>query len=92
MRHQWKIIQGIACFNGFLQNWLSQVGNGFFQGQCKSVVVLSEAGSSIVQLDHGHKSLLVSTKQRTIIYRTDESTVQVGQKERKMWDFSKLQT
>ncbi|XP_078316066.1 tectonin beta-propeller repeat-containing protein 2-like isoform X2 [Crassostrea virginica] len=55
-----------------------------FQGQCKSVVVLSEAGSSIVQLDHGHKSLLVSTKQRTIIYRTDESTVQVGQKERKI--------
>lgn len=57
-----------------------------FQGQCKSAVVLSEAGSSVVQLDHGNKSLLVSTKQRSVIYKMDESTVQVGQKDRKMYE------
>lgn len=77
-------LNGMKLFTGDDQGLVVCTEFDAFQGQCKSAVVLSEAGSSVVQLDHGHKSLLVSTKQRTVIYKMDESTVQVGQKDRKI--------
>eukprot|EP00105_Crassostrea_gigas_P024495 XP_011444749.1 PREDICTED: tectonin beta-propeller repeat-containing protein 2 isoform X2 [Crassostrea gigas] len=80
---KWSL-NGMKLFTGDDQGLVVCTEFDAFQGQCKSAVVLSEAGSSVVQLDHGHKSLLVSTKQRTVIYKMDESTVQVGQKDRKI--------
>ncbi|XP_061173817.1 tectonin beta-propeller repeat-containing protein 2-like isoform X2 [Saccostrea echinata] len=80
---RWSL-NGMKLFSGDMQGLVVCTEFDAYQGQCKSAVLLTEVGSSIVQLDHGHKSLLVSTKQRTLIYRTDETKVQVGQKERKV--------
>ncbi|XP_027028147.1 tectonin beta-propeller repeat-containing protein 2 isoform X1 [Tachysurus fulvidraco] len=53
------------------------------QGVCNPVVVLEEA-SAIVQLEYSQKVLLVSTCQRSLVFNTQEQTVQqLGTKPRK---------
>lgn len=54
-----------------------------FKGICNSSLVLEEP-SSIVQLDYSQKVLLVSTLQRTLLFYTEEKSVnQVGTQPRK---------
>ena len=48
--------------------------------------MLVESGAEIVQLHHSHKALLVSTNQRSFVYRPDvvDHVIQIGQKDRKV--------
>ena len=70
----------IFFLSGF--NWFF----GLFQGVCETNICLIESNCEIVQLSHAHKALLISTNQKSLLYRTDIKTalVQVGQKDRKM--------
>lgn len=53
------------------------------QGVCRSHLVLEEP-ASIVQLDYSQKVLLVSTLQRSLLFHTEEHSVQqVGAQPRK---------
>ncbi|XP_013385306.1 tectonin beta-propeller repeat-containing protein 2-like isoform X1 [Lingula anatina] len=54
------------------------------KGQCASDIILKES-HKIVQLDYAHKTLLVSSRMRTILCHTENnnSVSQVGQKDRK---------
>ena len=69
-----------------IKDYISNFVTFSLQGQCKSSVLLIESDTEIVQLNHAHRSLLVSTKQRCLVYRMDEQDriIQIGSKDRKM--------
>nr|KAG5695187.1 hypothetical protein BaRGS_018309 [Batillaria attramentaria] len=58
----------------------------FYQGQCKSLELLVEPPTEVVQLHYDHKVLLVSTKLRSFVCRLDTTyeISQIGQKDRKV--------
>ncbi|XP_041353427.1 tectonin beta-propeller repeat-containing protein 2-like [Gigantopelta aegis] len=77
---------GMRLFSGDKMGTVVATEVDFYQGQCKSDVLLKEAPAAVVQLHYNHKALLISTKQRSLVCRLDEEnkTFQVGQKDRKV--------
>ncbi|XP_060581801.1 tectonin beta-propeller repeat-containing protein 2-like [Ruditapes philippinarum] len=77
---------GMKLFSGDKQGCVGCTEVDFIEGKCQSSVLLIEGNTEIIQLNHGHKRLLVSTKQRCVVCRTDavEKITQVGSKERKV--------
>ncbi|XP_074662450.1 tectonin beta-propeller repeat-containing protein 2-like [Tubulanus polymorphus] len=64
---------GVVCYTEF----------DYSQKQTKSAIILKE-GYEIVQLCYAHKTLLVSSKLRSILHTIEENkTIQIGQRERK---------
>ncbi|XP_076442661.1 tectonin beta-propeller repeat-containing protein 2-like [Babylonia areolata] len=57
----------------------------FYQGQCKSCLLLVEPPTEVVQLHYDHRVLLVSTRHRSFLCRLDTTghLTQVGQQDRK---------
>lgn len=58
----------------------------FYQGLCKSSLLLVEPPTEVIQLNYDHKVLLVSTKKRSFICRLDTTcqVTQIGQQDRKI--------
>ncbi|XP_053393854.1 tectonin beta-propeller repeat-containing protein 2-like isoform X2 [Mercenaria mercenaria] len=77
---------GMKLFSGDKKGCVSCTEVDFYEGRCQSSVLLIEANTEIVQLNHCHKALLISTKHRCIVCRTDgvQHIAQVGSKERKV--------
>ncbi|KAL4238724.1 Propeller [Mactra antiquata] len=77
---------GMRLYSGDIHGYVGCAEVDFYERECKSSVILIESNTEIVQLDHGHKSLIVSTKHRSILYRFDqhESITQIGTKDRKI--------
>ncbi|XP_063255474.1 tectonin beta-propeller repeat-containing protein 2 isoform X2 [Prinia subflava] len=74
---------GMKLFSGDDKGKIVYSALDLDQGVCNSSLVLEEP-SSIVQLDYNQKVLLVSTLQRTLLFYTEEKSVnQVGTQPRK---------
>uniref|UniRef100_A0A8C3DG39 Tectonin beta-propeller repeat containing 2 n=1 Tax=Corvus moneduloides TaxID=1196302 RepID=A0A8C3DG39_CORMO len=74
---------GMKLFSGDDKGKIVYSALDLDQGLCNSSLVLEEP-SSIVQLDYNQKVLLVSTLQRTLLFYTEEKSVnQVGTQPRK---------
>ncbi|XP_077179849.1 tectonin beta-propeller repeat-containing protein 2 [Paroedura picta] len=74
---------GMKLFSGDDKGKIVYSALDFDQGRCNSSLVLEEP-SSIVQLDYSQKVLLVSTLQRSLLFYTEEKSVQqVGTQPRK---------
>ncbi|XP_071413584.1 tectonin beta-propeller repeat-containing protein 2 isoform X2 [Pithys albifrons albifrons] len=74
---------GMKLFSGDDKGKIVYSALDLDQGTCNSSLVLEEP-SSIVQLDYNQKVLLVSTLQRTLLFYTEEKSVnQVGTQPRK---------
>ncbi|XP_014727427.1 PREDICTED: tectonin beta-propeller repeat-containing protein 2 isoform X3 [Sturnus vulgaris] len=74
---------GMKLFSGDDKGKIVYSALDLDQGICNSSLVLEEP-SSIVQLDYNQKVLLVSTLQRTLLFYTEEKSVnQVGTQPRK---------
>ena len=80
-------LNGMKMFSGDKKGLVSCTEVDFYAGVCETNICLIESNCEIVQLSHAHKALLISTNQRSLLYRTDIKTalVQVGQKDRKMF-------
>ncbi|CAG2193665.1 TECPR2 [Mytilus edulis] len=80
-------MNGMKLFGGDKKGLVSCTEVDFYAGLCETNICLIENNSEIVQLNHAHKTLLISTNQRSMLYRTDTkvSLVQVGQKDRKIF-------
>ncbi|CAC5385613.1 TECPR2 [Mytilus coruscus] len=80
-------MNGMKLFGGDKKGLVSCTEVDFYAGLCETNICLIENNSEIVQLNHAHKTLLISTNQRSMLYRTDSkvSLVQVGQKDRKIF-------
>ncbi|XP_067682961.1 tectonin beta-propeller repeat-containing protein 2-like [Haliotis asinina] len=77
---------GMKLFSGDKSGTVVTTEVDFYQGQCKSTILLIETHTEIIQLNYNHKVLLVSTKQRSLICRLDDRDrlIQVGQQDRKL--------
>ncbi|XP_046579933.1 tectonin beta-propeller repeat-containing protein 2-like isoform X3 [Haliotis rubra] len=77
---------GMKLFSGDKSGTVVTTEVDFYQGQCKSTILLIETHTEIIQLHYDHKVLLVSTKQRSLICRLDDRDrlIQVGQQDRKL--------
>ncbi|XP_071079116.1 tectonin beta-propeller repeat-containing protein 2-like [Haliotis cracherodii] len=77
---------GMRLFSGDKSGTVVTTEVDFYQGQCKSTILLIETHAEIIQLHYDHKVLLVSTKQRSLICRLDDRDrlTQVGQQDRKL--------
>ncbi|KAK7104074.1 hypothetical protein V1264_018848 [Littorina saxatilis] len=77
---------GMKLFSGDKTGHVVVTEVDFYQGECKSSLLLVEPPTEIVQLNYDHKVLLISTKQRSFVCRLDTAgeTVQAGQQERKV--------
>ncbi|XP_058511119.1 tectonin beta-propeller repeat-containing protein 2 [Ochotona princeps] len=74
---------GMKLFSGDDKGKIVYSSLDLDQGVCNSHLVLEEP-SSIVQLDYSHKVLLVSTLQRSLLFYTEEKSVQqIGTQPRK---------
>ncbi|KAH3859308.1 tectonin beta-propeller repeat-containing protein 2-like isoform X2 [Dreissena polymorpha] len=76
---------GMRLFSGDSQGSVGCTEVDFYQGKCSSRTLISEKDTSVVQLHHGHRSLLISTRHRTVVCRMDDHDrlVQIGTKDRK---------
>ncbi|KAL8602690.1 hypothetical protein ACOMHN_058643 [Nucella lapillus] len=77
---------GMKLFSGDKSGQVVVTEVDFYQGQCKSSVLLVEPPTEIVQLHYNHRVLLVSTRHRSFLCRLDTTghTTQIGQKDRKV--------
>lgn len=79
---------GMKIYSGDTKGCVGCMEVDFYEGQCKSSILLIENETEIVQLDSAHKSLLISTRHRCIICRmgNKDQLIQVGSKDRKIID------
>ncbi|KAK6181171.1 hypothetical protein SNE40_009090 [Patella caerulea] len=82
---------GMKLFSGDKNGRVVVTVVDFYEGQSTSKVLLDEdiADAEIIQMSYDHKALLVTTKYRTIVCRTDEDSrvIQIGHQERKVGVF-----
>ncbi|KAK3591291.1 hypothetical protein CHS0354_004340 [Potamilus streckersoni] len=85
---------GMRVYSGDKAGRVGETQVDFLEGQCKSSVLLVEPKTEIVQLCHDHKSVLISTLHRCVIWPTSNRAstnndggsglIQVGQTDRKI--------
>ncbi|BFZ11505.1 hypothetical protein BsWGS_14546 [Bradybaena similaris] len=77
---------GMKLYSGDKNGLVVTTEVDFFEGQCRSSILLVETSSEIIQLDYKHKLLMVSTRQRSFIVRLDLKcqVIPIGTKDRKI--------